>query len=852
MRYTPADQNYLVVLGEITSETHVKTLAPPILVRFIVANNFSLRDVALLRIEDVIGQRGIGASKINALRGFQNSLYEDRLYYQEYYQNNICNLILPLQYDYQDSIYDMILVSIRDFCLIISQRIGSNNFRNAQIIKAYFGIDQPIRSINELKTIHSIHHERIRQIIVNSGLREIFSGQRFLNFQLHPQLLGRIVMFQQEQLYKSTHKSYLSAGGDYDDTIIERVLNILSIAEVCINDRAFLCLNREIVNFREHVRVLTQAMNKEVLPLTYNDIINRIKGDFRSGVISEQIILRLLESELFYTFQVDENQLGFCIRWHLLSSVTSKIKRILWENGERMSRDEIYEDFIERLRLVDQDLISPDQLHIKTDPNLVSITKSGYFEFVENPDDYVNVEPAWIIIEEFIIREGGMVRFEDVKDHLIHQGVFYPDHTIRYYILKCCQTSLDDHELFVHLDYGDQFPQITLRRKNLKDIGNKIARHTIAYLTNYNLPTRKELTHYVHKKLLEDDMDVPKSRVSNYLSSFITRGLITQHYRPTGNHLSIDATILEDLDVEQIGKRKEPEYRTIIRSISIRFLKESKDFSATFDELWQNCVEDFPDHITKANFYKIFNDSNLFEKLDVNGKRIVCLRTDLLPETRSYDENVQVPIEATIAEVATVDTSSELQYFYPKRIEFNWGEFEGQLRKELERGYHLSEEMLSIGIDALYEVLFSNGELKRWGKFFVQSIFELWFTKTDFYDRDICFYNVTTSYETFLRELNPVFADTTNLVDKLGKDRKLSELRTYKFVAREMIASQIDKQKQAFSYILNSLIFFRNLYSHDKSNENLDLGLNNIIKSISDCIALYVYTGYLLKTNEQD
>jgi hypothetical protein len=75
----------------------------------------------------------------------------------------------------------------------------------------------------------------------------------------------------------------------------------------------------------------------------------------------------------------------------------------------------------------------------------------------------------------------------------------------------------------------------------------------------------------------------------------------------------------------------------------------------------------------------------------------------------------------------------------------------------------------------------------------------------------------------------------------------LCDLYDYHQVAKSLPTYSIDYQKRKFSKSIRSLLFYRNLYTHDNTNENLEMGLHNQISYASQFIALFVYAAAIME-----
>jgi hypothetical protein len=252
-----------------------------------------------------------------------------------------------------------------------------------------------------------------------------------------------------------------------------------------------------------------------------------------------------------------------------------------------------------------------------------------------------------------------------------------------------------------------------------------------------------------------------------------------------------------------------------------------------------------PQELKIQNFYKIFRDEELFEKQNINGKPHVTLRVDLLPEARTAQEEVEVPLA-----FEELDNQIDVETRTPGRIiereVFDLVRFDQQIRLELNQ-LGMEDAFVNEGLQKFYTALKINGDFSRWGRTMLQSIFDLWFSRTDYYDRESCIIKLTHGFETFIKLIDARLVSCDGLSTSIRSNPGLCELYDYHNLAKSMPPYSIDYQKRKFSKSIRSLLFYRNLYTHDNTNENLEMGLLNQISYASQFIALYVYAAAIMK-----
>ncbi len=246
-----------------------------------------------------------------------------------------------------------------------------------------------------------------------------------------------------------------------------------------------------------------------------------------------------------------------------------------------------------------------------------------------------------------------------------------------------------------------------------------------------------------------------------------------------------------------------------------------------------------PKDISYSNFYRIFQDRSIFIKEQTGSETWISLETSLLPVPQEL--HVEVQEEANELLGNTVLT---------ERVRYELPKLKLAIIEELVSEnaiYKMNKETLSASFDIFYTALSGqNGVVSKWGDSLLQSLYELLCTKTDYYDRETCLNKLITGYETYLKCYisNSEYISFTGQADVINYFSKISELRYYKDIDKNY---RTDTQKTNFSYILSRIKYLSDVSRHDKMHESLDMGFNRQIKNAIDFIALYLYSGYLIK-----
>src|SRR5690606_9348620 len=106
----------------------------------------------------------------------------------------------------------------------------------------------------------------------------------------------------------------------------------------------------------------------------------------------------------------------------------------------------------------------------------------------------------------------------------------------------------------------------------------------------------------------------------------------------------VASTINKDKLLE-IEYRPEPIYRKHIRNEAVAILKETENNRLRIKDLYDQLIHLVPKDVSNTSFYKIFTDSDLFSKTEIDGKLYYQLEVSVLPDAKPFTEEVYEPEE---------------------------------------------------------------------------------------------------------------------------------------------------------------------------------------------------------------
>lgn len=848
---------YDTLLKEIKDISHLKKIVPSSFFKSIYTPNSSLFDLLQFSENDLLENFfGFGTGKIDQYLSFKTQIFklESKIDITKLYINEIAEITIPFNYSSQNSIAPNIEHLIKDLVFIYKNR-GKEKLVDVLIL--YYGLEgNRIHETEEIAALFGMTKERIRQYIRtpnSSVLSLLFTNPYAIHerIKVNSDLFNRVNEFRNEGLYKQNLFDQFSNGVKIDNIQhFERLIEFFDLKLSKYGNSLFLTdSNVHITVFDEHFRALEQILKSEDNWVNWPYLKGKLQIELNEKFqLDESLAKKILElNPIYFNIKIENNTPYFQVSWSNLSNQSLQIRRILLETKRILKKEDILRLYNQKCIEYNLPQISESELYLSGREKIISFGNNtwGYGEAVENR------LTAQQFIEQYLINNNGFTHFDTIKNVLIENNYHYPDNSTRAYLTQYCRISLDDNQIFIHEDFISQYPAIRLRNKMNKKLGDLILDKILEELSNTDSIKKKEIVKSLISWGKQENIKGNVRASTEYtLNKLIQLGAIKID---EGSKLFLDNEELESIG--KISLRQEPSYRRIIRSLAIDYIKGTKNAAVPLSKLVELFQEHIPSDIKIQNLYKIFRE-DLFLKTTINGKPHIQLKIENLPEAKPREEEA---IDTTIAfeDMELVDnkplspisiegTNAENFKYINEREAFEFSKFDKQIRKELIQ-IGLKNEWVSDGLNTFYNALKLNGEYSRWGKSLLQSIYDLWFSRTDFYDREACIIKLTHGFETYLKKLDADLLSLDGLGTCIRSNFHLESLYAYNVESKSIPHPLIDHEKKKFSKSIKSLVFLRNLYTHDNNSEHLEMGLHNQIKFASDFIALYVYVGYLLK-----
>ncbi|MEI6753921.1 MAG: hypothetical protein WCK78_12255 [Paludibacter sp.] len=761
---------------------------------------------------------------------------------------------IPYNYNDEENILNNIYACLKDLIYIYTEIGAENDFENCEVIKRYYGIGTTLQNQENISkdinvTAQAISHKLFDQI----GMKKLFNGETVNHIIVNNFLVERCKNVISESMYNNKFRELICKDTDCENEKLKRIAELFNLGLIEEDRQGYLVKQTEVRSFRDHYRAIGQTINQIVFTITKEQLSKLVEEELNkefefNNIFFESLIKQHQCLEVIET----ENEIKYQYKWEYLSNNTLKLQRILVDEYRQMKRQEIIDEYNYRANSLG--LINLNGFPLTQDENFKLCGGNGnwvYAKVYENSD--INPDQSLTeFLEQFLISQDGKATYSKILEAVKEIGIFiHAEGSIRTTLFNIASLSSNNDDLFIHSDYETQYPDIKLFPNKQLHLGHKFILKLIEILkyAPLNKVSSKSLLPEIIKRLNDDGVTISNGNCSQYLRLFLDdeESIIREIIENGQRFIILDIEKLANCNLDRIGKQKEKEHITTIRSSAINYLKTIEGGkSQKIDILESIKVKgEYPAHLKSDSiFYKILSDKSIFETITFDGISYVQLRADKQIVKKPFSEEIENEI---IEKEIIVDSTNQpqIQQQYIQRLPYNWEQIRSSFTTELYY-YRLDDSILTQGANSLYKALHIDNQIDFWGNQFLQTISNLWFYQTDKYDRHIYLRTMANDYETFLKRFELATTNTTGLSTVIESIPVLKDLRNYDETCSISRVVNYDRTKRSFSIILNKLIGLRNKSTHNASHPIFDMGMSSQTKTIADFIALYVYTAYIL------
>ena len=843
------EKSYSEALYEITGDVYQKLVDGKIVNYFTSLGELLETDASEMFADTSVN--GFGESKKALLQNFQKVLENNREYYLR-----VHSVIQPFEIHVEENSF---LEQLRNVLAImhsywkerewldLEMGYTKNKISCSEVLDLYYGVNE-----NGDWTENSVIAEDFNCLPFNVDivrLRGINLSNIFAGIDEHVKIVFSEANFHQqlsEILYQSKAVIKLDPEGQCDVELLDRYVGSFgfSIGLYPVGEKEFYYLvnKKNVGEFRENLRILIKTSKDELFSRNATKIIDNVKNSWEKDRFNfdADIITALIKGNQIFKQDFSNDEEKYFTKWSLLSGAQNKISRILFENDRPMYSDEIRIEYDERAML--NDIKTLGKIMKVNSPNIIS-RGNNVFAFGDKND---KVEPVWFIIERFAREKKAPFLLKELCQSINAEFNQYDEYTIKSYTTwKASCRSINQNKEFdyIHESFISDYPELKIAAKQKSGIGYKLLQASIKFLRSQKLG--------VSLGDLEQEIRSPIEKETgwNWRTSYFNdkiEQLLSQNYFEINEDGLLFANLerFDEKEIESIGKRSEPAYRTAIRAKIVDFLKETGNKPTLLTDLYKLINHLYPKEIAVNNFYKIFKDSELFIKGKQGTSVVVSLQLSQLPAPVANEE-------IATEEVVGVSPQELEKLMKLVRTPFSLEELLDQLSVIIESEYKLTGSQIKKGISRLRELYkeYNKNNQGFWLHYIFQKLHEVLNHDTDIFERRVCMTELSSSYETLVKRYVNFSGDhSTGIRRLLDHDPGTRKLKYYDRNASVTANGRIDFVMKKFSRILGKMLSMADAMRHDRDEESVQVNFEegNQIKNIKDFIALYVYTSSIV------
>lgn len=741
--------------------------------------------------------------------------------------------VLPAEINRESGLIGNLERGLHEIGLLLSKHVDNERYDQTLKFTSFPGDTFPLRlvstilnlvyggnkTIEEIADLNDLTYERIRDVHAKT-LGALFSCEILSeNVSLNPDLIEWVNNVKNEFLFQK-EEDFIRFIGQID----ERRLGILGVTMVNIADTniRFVIPSGTKRIYSKVGDAVISVLRDTVTPIDKEEILYKVEHHYKLADKSEydpNFIEKILNCDEL----IDTCDSGLYLKTDFLSTDQQKMARLIYEFGRPITSKEALRTFHELY-------------HHQCSGGLSPLKKYGLNNVSGNIWAFhaKTLEPIQSFINRFA-EEKKIFYFEDLKKAMLAEGYIIPD-SIRSYITNTCQVDNNDKSHFCHKDWIEDYPQYKWRNNSRTGITNWILNKIKEIFSEKDELPLNQLLNKIATAAADTDFESNIRIRSKYIiKKYSGKG---QPFILKDKKLIKNIAVYDSIDFSTIGLSggKYPFY-VQIRTIILHILKKSEEGKISLVDaikLINESIDEPQDRntILRAITTKFLPDINL-EIQTIDGKVYIVLKGSVTTIEPFYEIH-----EDSDKEKIAIAKESDITDIRPRisnHLTLDWTELENSLKQQLKfYDKWLAYEGINFEKAVSGFITFiKSSDNPNLNYRLPQSLYEYWHALTDHYDRELYLTQLILYFESLLSEIKykkdkKTYHITMGLGSKLKDFRELYESLT--------IHSSVAK---GFENIMKSLYNNRNIVAHGGS---VDLESEVLAKTISDYVALYIYT----------
>ena len=506
----------------------------------------------------------------------------------------------------------------------------------AEKINLVFQKDFDIEDVRKKLKVSSERVRQIKEHLVNQFRKGHFYD--FPNICISPKLLARLDAFEDsEPIYKSlTTVNHHFGSKCFEDTYLSIVLNMKktldynhSDAYVYFDQPYFIPFSESLETIRKYVSSIYKVMGgtngAEIRPVNIDHIMHDLKDKFPDLDFEKNKVLALLNQHNWVDKLEENGEKKYQMCYSHLCDY-QKIARIVYEK-KSVSLAEIRETDIEK---------SNNGVYLEAIDSKWAVTRQSYSWACNSGQFGVYIYDESGIGKESLIetvkkyaQAKKCFHFDDLMDYLKKSGYHssLKEASVRNYVIRVCQTSVDDINILCLSDCLDEFPEYRWRKRNQIGIFHWVLAFIVNELRkskNFRLK-RKVLNRMVKEEAKHTDENFRVNDISIYIKDYCGPDKIFDREEDL-ICLTEKGKSLSDNELSVLGnKNMQPNYYKEIADTIYSTLQLSPNQEMLLKDLKAKCVGLLDDKAYTL-FYKIVDKCLPFKTIKIEKSNGIYLK----------------------------------------------------------------------------------------------------------------------------------------------------------------------------------------------------------------------------------
>lgn len=824
---------------------------------------YSIKDLLTLNVHNIHNKRGVGRAKVEKIESLQRiitSISNDEKKVEELRTSYIESQAIPVLPSIGEA-GESLSSLIKRFIEEVAARYEVCGKKDcAEIIRlAYkYGYDIKSISINRDKT-----RTRIEQLLTDRNpsyksfiwiLHNNLNASDRLLLQLYEvsdqfrKAIQDIQDFCGKTPTKTTLVSFLGEGAD--DNVINFILHYLGAkifggdigAQTRIKDE-FIVVDCDKKHLNNKWGEIFTLLDQCVKPIKKESLIIELRKKFSPLPKNvENIIISIVENSSQFEIKKTDITTEYSLKWQELSSMQSRLERILYESKTSMQKNELENEY--NRRLMECGMENPDVFLIRTSKNIHQLHEGGTWIWKEYTNEKKTISREKLIRQYIAQRQ--KIRIEDIMEYLRKIIPEIKEQSVKTILTKYCISTTEGY----YIDKKSKADYSDLHISTSEDITPNLIKI---------MSKAKEYTYHELYDIYRDKykIAVPESKIRKTCENPDIFTIIKGENRRVPNKVKINPMWNGNYEVRNRNRGIVAEWKRNVREEIINKLRYSPNYEMSHKELCKHLISYIPKDVSHTGLYKIFDDENIFIVNDKEGGKgkIVALNIDKWEtELKQHLEN-----KDSCASTCNYDSEEEhiLQDAQQKQLGNPRYNMSTETSEDLNNLFASTQSLISYNLQQLDNDNMNIADMKDGWEFMVKQmnirgggvdnayyrmlnkLYAYMFGATSRDDRYYLWVEIRLNYEPYLKKL--LSLKGCSIIKTDGRDMQLKDLinlcQTNNILPRRDDRCHITQ-------CVSSMLQKRNYRGHNAEDTPND---TIIVQNIQKSLTLYLYTSMQFK-----